>query len=161
MAYDRFSIEGKDHFSSFRKVDAIRLLEFWLDRWVSLDVMQEQGVISGYYPCPDPEELEDMHHTILSCSGFLPANQLKGILSVRRYFGDQMAFFFRFMMHLCNALIYLAFIGAGFWIARRTVLGDVLDLHLALFWRFGFRHNKHQFLSSDHLSLHSCISSIP
>lgn len=144
MAYDRFSVEGKDHFSSFRKVDAIRLLEFWLDRWVSLDVMQEQGVISGYYPCPDPEELEDMHHTILSCSGFLPANQLKGILSVRRYFGDQMAFFFRFMMHLCNALIYLAFIGAGFWIARRTVLGDVLDLHLALFWRFGFRHNKHQ-----------------
>eukprot|EP00438_Fugacium_kawagutii_P009230 Skav215170 [mRNA] locus=scaffold4227:78535:79335:+ [translate_table: standard] len=42
--------------------------------------MQEQGVITAYYPCPDPEELEDIHHTILACHGFLPKYRLLGIL---------------------------------------------------------------------------------
>ena len=133
LAYDRYSIERHENFQPFRKVDAIRLLEFWLDRWVSLDVMQEQGVISAYYPCPDPEELVTMHHTILSCGGFLPANQLMGIISVRAYFGDQIAFFFRFIMHLCNSLLYLAFLGAAFWICRRVVFDSELGLHLRQF----------------------------
>ena len=122
LAYDRFTVEGKDNFQSFRKVDAIRLLEFWLDQWVSLDAMQDQGVITGYYPCPDPEELVEMHHTILSCSGFTPANTFKGILCIRAYFGDQIAFFFRFMVHLCNSLIFLAVVGGMFYLARVTVL---------------------------------------
>lgn len=122
LAYDQFTVQGKDNFQSFRKVDAIRLLEFWLDQWVSLDAMEDQGVITGYYPCPDPEELVEMHHTILSCSGFTPANTIKGVLCIRSYFGDQIAFFFRFMVHLCNSLIFLAVVGAMFYLARVTVL---------------------------------------
>jgi len=137
LAYDRFTVEGKDNFQSFRKVDAIRLLEFWLDQWVSLDAMEDQGVITGYYPCPDPEELVEMHHTILSCSGFTPANTFKGILCIRSYFGDQIAFFFRFMVHLCNSLIFLAVVGAMFYLARVTVLqadqADILRTSVAAF----------------------------
>lgn len=45
--------------------------------------MQQQGVISKYYPCPDPEELEAIHNSVLTCKGFIPENMLKGIISFR------------------------------------------------------------------------------
>ena len=127
LAYDVFTVDGKENFEDFRKVDAVRLLEFWLDQWVSLDAMQEQGVITGYYPRPDPEELVEMHRSILSwrqclLQGLLPSKQLNGILSVRDYFGDEIAFFFRFLMHLCNALLFLALLGGFFYFLRTFVL---------------------------------------
>ncbi|CAK9022549.1 unnamed protein product [Durusdinium trenchii] len=122
VAYDRFTQEGKERFQKFRKTDAIRILEFWLDRWVSLDEMQQQGVISKYYPCPDPEELEAIHNSVLTCKGFIPENMLKGIISFRTYFGDQIAFLFRWNLHLCNATTILAIVGVIFFALKMTTL---------------------------------------
>ena len=40
---DHFTIGTAQNYQKFRQMDAIRLLEFWLDSWVSLDAMQQQG----------------------------------------------------------------------------------------------------------------------
>ena len=48
VAWDSFKIEKGTFFEPFSKLDSVRLLEFWLDEWVSLDEMERQG---GAGPC--------------------------------------------------------------------------------------------------------------
>ena len=48
VAWDAYSKElaAQGCFEDFTKMDSIRLLEFWLDEWVSLDEMERQGKAS-------------------------------------------------------------------------------------------------------------------
>ena len=91
VAWDRFSIHEANRFEPFSKRDSIRLLEFWLDEWVSLDEMERQGgacayvfltciflaclhveaasaagIITCYFPCPEPDALANLHNHFLN-----------------------------------------------------------------------------------------------
>ena len=43
VAWDKFTVEDASRFEDFSMRDSIRILEFWLDQWVSLDEMERQG----------------------------------------------------------------------------------------------------------------------
>ncbi|CAE7254679.1 Ano10, partial [Symbiodinium pilosum] len=95
---------NRHSFQPFRKLDAIRVLEFWLDQWVSLDEMERQGVINSYYPCPDADDLEKMHAMMLAPSRFGRPLQASAVELMKNYFGEEITFYFRFVSFLCAAL---------------------------------------------------------
>ncbi|CAE7198124.1 NOV [Symbiodinium natans] len=117
VAWDRFSIHEANRFEPFSKRDSIRLLEFWLDEWVSLDEMERQGIITCYFPCPEPDALANLHNHFLNLCKWVhfqgdQADELSD------YFGAEIGFYFRFLGYVCHALSLLAFLGLVIYIAR-------------------------------------------
>mmetsp|Transcript_104156 Transcript_104156/g.184977 ORF Transcript_104156/g.184977 Transcript_104156/m.184977 type:complete len:805 (+) Transcript_104156:63-2477(+) len=131
VAFDEYTV-AKDHmFEDFDFVDRARILEFWLDQWVSLDEMLRQGIISAYFPCPKAEDMEKVHEDVGSLLSFykLPNHTHEQIL--RDYFGEEITFFFRFMAFLTRSLVTLAFIGVAYYIGKKTHLIKSEDLGYA------------------------------
>lgn len=114
VAYADFSIKEKQNFQEFRKVDVIRILSFWLSEWVSLDEMELQGVISSHFCCPDAREIEDIHASLLAPRKWLKTGPHLSAIRLRQYFGEEIAFFFGFLGHLCRSLVFPGIAGLLF-----------------------------------------------
>eukprot|EP00438_Fugacium_kawagutii_P022514 Skav234197 [mRNA] locus=scaffold218:11841:12881:- [translate_table: standard] len=129
VAYSEFSIAEKSNFQDFRTVDSIRILSFWLNEWVSLDEMERQGVISCHFPCPDAAELHSIHEALLAPRQWITFTPHTSAIQIRRYFGEEIAFFFGFLGHLCRSLLFPAVAGLVFLIVTLfvSVEGHRLD----------------------------------
>ena len=121
VAYCEFSIPDKKNFQDFRKVDSIRILSFWLNEWVSLDEMERQGVISCHFPCPDAGELHQIHSALLAPRQWMTFTPHTSAITIRRYFGEEIAFFFGFLGHLCRSLLFPGTAGLIFLIVTQFV----------------------------------------
>eukprot|EP00435_Cladocopium_sp_Y103_P066967 s257_g29.t1 len=121
VAYYEFSIPDKKNFQDFRKVDSIRILSFWLNEWVSLDEMERQGVISCHFPCPDAGELHQIHSALLAPRQWMTFTPHTSAITIRRYFGEEIAFFFGFLGHLCRSLLFPGTAGLVFLIVTQFV----------------------------------------
>lgn len=116
-AFRDYSRQKDELFQPFRFVDTVRILDFWLDEWVSLDEMEQQGVILAYFPCPKCSELEDMYREMATPSKMFCIPDHKPEKMIREYWGEEIAFFFRFMSFLCRSMTFLAVIGAVYYLA--------------------------------------------
>eukprot|EP00931_Biecheleriopsis_adriatica_P101641 TRINITY_DN76738_c0_g1_i1.p1 TRINITY_DN76738_c0_g1~~TRINITY_DN76738_c0_g1_i1.p1 ORF type:complete len:861 (+),score=152.01 TRINITY_DN76738_c0_g1_i1:47-2629(+) len=126
-AKETFTIEEADQFQPFKKVDCCRILEFWLDQWVSLDELENQGIISMYFPCPKIDTIEQIYEKVAIPSWtrcFLPSHEHDDLL--RAYFGEQITFFFRFMAYLSRSLVFLAVVGGIYYILHRFFSSNIL-----------------------------------
>jgi len=118
VARTRFHVAEKDRFAAFRSIDAIRLLEFWLDQWVSLDEMVQQGVITCYFPCPSPGKIQEIHDAALTSKNWLSPSFGNASISIRPYFGETIAFYFKFVAHLAQSMLVPGIAGVVFFILR-------------------------------------------
>ena len=71
-----------------REVDGIRMLHHWLLEWVSLQEMERQGVISCHFPCPNVEELSQIHNAVLAPNKWLKLSFQSSSILLRHYFGE-------------------------------------------------------------------------
>ena len=121
VAFAEFCIKEKKHFHEFRPVDSIRILSFWLQEWVSLDEMEAQGVISCHFNCPNKQEIDEMHTDLLAARGWLTLHPHHIASTIRHYFGEEIAFFFGFVGHLCRSFVFPGAVGALFFVVTSIV----------------------------------------
>lgn len=127
-AFGPYNKEISHLMGEFRNVDEIRIIDMQLSSLVSLEQMKRQGVISKYFAVAPHDELQKLHREWLQhkyvrrCSGFLAvwakafeiprvANK-SGLL--RNYFGEEIAFFFRWFAFYTKMLAVLGVLGALF-----------------------------------------------
>jgi len=113
-AYEEYQQGLDDKFEPFREVDEIRLMEKRIDEWVSLPAMLEQGIISRYFPGPNHKEMAKFEE--LWANPFrvfhLPTHHHDD--EIRNYFGEEIAFFFRWFCFYLKMLVPLAVAGTIF-----------------------------------------------
>mmetsp|Transcript_53513 Transcript_53513/g.150319 ORF Transcript_53513/g.150319 Transcript_53513/m.150319 type:complete len:907 (-) Transcript_53513:133-2853(-) len=111
FAYTPFTVERRELLQPFRHVDEIRILERRLRDWLSLSELQNQMVITRYFTAANFDDMKELHRTWSGmCAGFrLTERQMD---SVRDYFGEQVAFFFRFAQYFIKMLAPLALLSA-------------------------------------------------
>ncbi|CAE7939607.1 NOV, partial [Symbiodinium sp. KB8] len=117
VAWDKFTVEDVGRFEDFCMRDSIRILEFWLDQWVSLDEMERQGIIKCYFPCPEADALENLHSHFLNLCKWVHF-QGKQADELRKYFGEEIGFYFRFLGYVCHAMSFLGIVGFVIYASR-------------------------------------------
>ncbi|CAJ1384786.1 unnamed protein product [Effrenium voratum] len=105
VAFSEFTAAEKSSFQDFRQVDGIRMLHHWLLEWVSLQEMERQGVISCHFPCPNVEELSQIHNAVLAPNKWLKLSFQSSSILLRHYFGEEIAFYGRFVYHFIAGLL--------------------------------------------------------
>eukprot|EP00439_Symbiodinium_sp_Y106_P022827 s258_g2.t2 len=117
VAWDKFTVEDASRFEDFSMRDSIRILEFWLDQWVSLDEMERQGIIKCYFPCPEGEALKTLHNHFLNLCKWVHF-QGEQADELRKYFGEEIGFYFRFLGYVCHAMSFLGIVGLVIYVSR-------------------------------------------
>ena len=70
-------------------------------------------MITAYFPCPSPEEIAAIHEETLSISAWFKFGDA-GVHILRGYLGEEVAFYFRFVAHVRNAVLALGIIVLAF-----------------------------------------------
>lgn len=120
-AYMPFTMEMESVFGPFREVDEIRILRSFFADWIDLGEMKHQQVIETYFVSSDFESIIALSQDFASLRNIwkLPGNTQRGLL--RNYFGERIAFVFRWQSFYTQSLVPLAIIGGGYFIAVKFV----------------------------------------
>lgn len=95
-------------FVPFTEVDEIRLIFMQINDWMKLDELQAQNIICSAYPAADFGKmcvLSSEWANFAYCH-HLPTHHHDDL--VRDYFGEKVAFFFKFWAFYCRCLAFLA-----------------------------------------------------
>jgi len=126
LAYGPYDAEISNFMQDFRTVDEIRIVEMQLQSLVSLEQLQQQGVISRYFAAAKHEDISMLHREWLehrsvrrfspllsTCAMVctIPAYGSKSGI-VRDFFGEEISFFFRWFAFYTQMLGYLGGCGA-------------------------------------------------
>lgn len=124
FAYSEYQSANDIYFQPFRSVDVIRIINMRLNRWVNIEEMEKQCVISMYFPVISMQQLR------ILCRSW--ANPLKlfsspwsheALLDVRDYFGEEVAFFFLWLGYCIGKLCLLCPPALIYFIANYTNSG--------------------------------------
>lgn len=96
-AHDEYSVEHAELFQPFRDIDEIRLILTRLDRWVDIEELVRQRVITGYFPAIAPKAQRKLCKTWANPYRLLSPPGRAAEFEVRDYFGEEVAFFFVWM----------------------------------------------------------------
>lgn len=117
-AVTEFEPKHPECFQRFTKLDRLVLLRARLDKFLDLDALLRQHVISGHFPLHDYRQVHAM------CRSW--ANPWKWFMlpthdadhSVRNYFGEEIAWMFVWQTYFTKALLLPAALGAGVYYCR-------------------------------------------
>jgi len=131
-AYGPYDMEIAEHMKEFSPVDEVRILMLQLHSVVSLEQLRRQGVIKKYFPAAKHEDVQLLHRRWLqskwlrdhssSMSVFtkvfeIPRYGTKGGL-IRNFFGEEIAFFFRWFAFYTQMLGVLGVFGVLWWLLK-------------------------------------------
>eukprot|EP00746_Dinoflagellata_sp_MGD_P068608 gnl/MRDRNA2_/MRDRNA2_28213_c0_seq1.p1 gnl/MRDRNA2_/MRDRNA2_28213_c0~~gnl/MRDRNA2_/MRDRNA2_28213_c0_seq1.p1 ORF type:complete len:895 (-),score=119.75 gnl/MRDRNA2_/MRDRNA2_28213_c0_seq1:94-2778(-) len=114
-AVTEFVPEHSDCFEHFSRIDRLVLLRARLDRFLDLDGLHRQGVISAHFPLHNYTEVVSMREGWANPWRWfqLPTSDYRAHNSVRNYFGEEVAWMFVWHSYFTRALMFPAAIGAG------------------------------------------------
>lgn len=96
-AHEEYSLEHADLFQPFRDIDETRLILMRLDRWIDIEELVEQNVITGFFPAIAPKAQRKLCKTWADPCRLLNPPGRAAEFEVRDYFGEEVAFFFVWM----------------------------------------------------------------
>ncbi|CAE8629312.1 unnamed protein product, partial [Polarella glacialis] len=144
--FSPYRMEAAHLFQPFRRVDEIRLIMMRLERWVNLEEMQSQQLLTGYFPAEDVTSRKELHESWSSLSKIftLPPTSHGGL--IHNYFGEEISFFFAWFGFYIRHMVPLAVIGVCIQVADVAPgldSGTRHKLRLAwaivlVFWTAGF-----------------------
>lgn len=112
-AVAEFVPEHPECFQPFTTLDRLVLLRARLDKFIDLDGLLKQGAISGHFPLHNYTEVTAMCKNWANpCSWFwLPTHEVDH--SVRKYFGEEVAWMYVWQSYFTKGLMIPAVVGAG------------------------------------------------
>ena len=130
--------------SKFRNVDRYKLLFSLVFRQVSLHILQQKGLIEGYFPLINEWELTGVpkfpiRNTVVNTEEFAFKRQKVGLINawkgkwfnhkqpinkIRSYFGEKIAMYFAFLIFMGKMLYYPSFFGIIIFTLQRIYAYD-------------------------------------
>ena len=86
--------------------------------------MEKQGIITCYFPCPSARQIQEIHNEVLTTDKWFNPHFADATIKIRPYFGETLAFYFKFVAHLAQSMLVPGFVGVVFFVLNRT---DVVD----------------------------------
>mmetsp|Transcript_14443 Transcript_14443/g.37008 ORF Transcript_14443/g.37008 Transcript_14443/m.37008 type:complete len:869 (-) Transcript_14443:62-2668(-) len=126
-AYQEFEFDVQELLEPFRQVDEIRLLEMRLDEWLNLSEMVEQSVVSRVFAAANYDQTMDLHDTWGDLRRIWRIPDHGSDDDIRNYFGESIAFFFRWFAFYTRGLVAIAVVGGICALRRWEVLGLSLE----------------------------------
>jgi len=107
-AFTHFVESDKGKFQPFREIDEIRIIEKRLDRWVNIPLLHQCNIISGYFAAAKYDDVVTLHEKWASLSLIWRLPSDDNTQEVRDFFGEEVAFYFRWFVFYCRWLAALA-----------------------------------------------------
>merc|ERR1719487_2121718 len=104
-AYTEYEHELRPQLQTFRQVDECRLLEMRIDEWISMAELVSQNVCSRIFFAADYEEAKKLHEEWASLKNICCLPNHEHDDQIRNYFGEEVAFLFRWFSFYTRALI--------------------------------------------------------
>ncbi|CAE8652158.1 unnamed protein product [Polarella glacialis] len=117
-AYHAYTKDLDDKLEPFRQVDEIRLIEKCLSEYLDLKNLVEAGVASACFPAANHEQVMELFSEWGSPKKILQLPNSHHDDKVRDYFGEDIAFFFKWYAFYIRMLVPLAVLGAVAFLRR-------------------------------------------
>jgi len=117
-AYHAYTKDLDDKLEPFRQVDEIRLIETCLSEYLALKNLVEEGVASACFPAANHEQVMELFSDWGSPKKILRLPNSDHDDKVRDYFGEDIAFFFKWYAFYIRMLVPLAVLGAVTFLRR-------------------------------------------
>ncbi|CAE8612814.1 unnamed protein product [Polarella glacialis] len=125
-AYHAYTKDLDDKLEPFRQVDEIRLIETCLSEYLALKNLVEEGVASACFPAANHEQVMELFSDWGSPKKILRLPNSDHDDKVRDYFGEDIAFFFKWYAFYIRMLVPLAVLGAVAFLRRVPEFGASL-----------------------------------
>merc|ERR1719428_1861654 len=110
-AFAEFFPEHKDSFEPFREIDYVRLLKARLDKYINLNALGSQGVVTEHFVPHNYTEVQSMCETWANAQTWYRIPTHDNDDKIRNYFGEEVAWMFVWNVHYVRWLCVPATIG--------------------------------------------------
>lgn len=141
-AYIPYADTRKHMFKPFREVDRMHVSLWRIEEFLKIDHLISQGILKQMFPVHKYTGLQELHQTgwcspwgIITCDWY----NARGVMDkVRNYYGEEVAFFFHWLLFYTRYLVPVSILSLVVFFRRSDLVGLTLEQQRYIAIAFGF-----------------------
>eukprot|EP00928_Gymnodinium_smaydae_P078179 TRINITY_DN6187_c0_g3_i1.p1 TRINITY_DN6187_c0_g3~~TRINITY_DN6187_c0_g3_i1.p1 ORF type:complete len:740 (+),score=174.25 TRINITY_DN6187_c0_g3_i1:65-2284(+) len=111
-----------DKLSEFRQIDVLRIIQWRIESFINVAQLIESGAVNQFFPLHNWNDLQQIKDSnwsnitgIFTCDWYDPSGVID---KVRSYYGEEVAFFFHFLLFYTRSLVVVALLSVIVFLRR-------------------------------------------